>query len=304
MNIDVSNVDVSNDDTNNNSHNEYVYQEKGNDASMENDFETIELNDNSQDRNRNNFNIDKIRNIRCEDNFQDHIIVCEDEPPEVQRMKIVLNMIRKNCVKHSLYHNARYHFYRKCLVGCFRVPALILSSLNGFFAVGLQKYMVQSTISLINAILSLFCGILTGVEILLNLQKRMECEMDTYKKYYKLSVEIKKELITYLHKNDHKYDKIRDFLDKKYNEYQSIVSASYIVTNHNRMFYDEFEIIADNRSENKRKISKLSLGIYNAFDMCKSSCCKYNSYMEDLQNESNYSPKHRSYFEEEYIEMV
>ena len=181
MNIDVSNDDINNDDTNNNSHNEYVYQEKGNDASMENDFETIELND-SQDINRNSFNIDKIRDIRCEDNFQDHIIVCEDEPPEVQRMKIVLNMIRKNCVKHSLYHNARYHFYRKCLVGCFRVPALILSSLNGFFAVGLQKYMVQSTISLINAILSLFCGILTGVEILLNLQKRMECEMDTYKK--------------------------------------------------------------------------------------------------------------------------
>ena len=154
--------------------------------------------------------------------------------------------------------------------------------------------MVQSTISLINAILSLFCGILTGIEILLNLQKRMECEMDTYKKYYKLSVEIKKELITYLHINDRKYDKLRDFLDKKYNDYQSIVSTSYIVTNHNRMFYDEFEIIADNRSENKKKISRLSLGIYKAFDVCTSSCCKYNSYMEDLQNESNYSPRHKS----------
>jgi len=286
MNIDISNVEYNDENI------------KKNDNNNDNNDNAIEIHDDDpQDTSTNSMSISKleqIRNIRNEDHFQNHIIICEDEPPEVQRIKIVLNMIRKNCVKHSLYHNARYHFYRKCLVGCFRIPSLILSSLNGFFAVGLQKYMVQSTISLINAILSLFCGILTGIEILLNLQKRMECEMDTYKKYYKLSVEIKKELITYLHINDRKYDKLRDFLDKKYNDYQSIVSTSYIVTNHNRMFYDEFEIIADNRSENKKKISRLSLGIYKAFDVCTSSCCKHNSYMEDLQNESNYSPRHKS----------
>ena len=286
MNIDISNVEYNDENI------------KKNDNNNDNNDNVIEIDDDEpQDTSTNSMSISKleqIRNIRNEDHFQNHIIICEDEPPEVQRIKIVLNMIRKNCVKHSLYHNARYHFYRKCLVGCFRIPSLILSSLNGFFAVGLQKYMVQSTISLINAILSLFCGILTGIEILLNLQKRMECEMDTYKKYYKLSVEIKKELITYLHTNDRKYDKLRDFLDKKYNDYQSIVSTSYIVTNHNRMFYDEFEIIADNRSENKKKISRLSLGIYKAFDVCTSSCCKYNSYMEELQNESNYSPRHKS----------
>ena len=286
MNIDISNVEYNDENI------------KRNNIEIDNNDNVIEIDDDEpQDTSTNSMSISKleqIRNIRNEDHFQNHIIICEDEPPEVQRIKIVLNMIRKNCVKHSLYHNARYHFYRKCLVGCFRIPSLILSSLNGFFAVGLQKYMVQSTISLINAILSLFCGILTSIEILLNLQKRMECEMDTYKKYYKLSVEIKKELITYLHTNDRKYDKLRDFLDKKYNDYQSIVSTSYIVTNHNRMFYDEFEIIADNRSENKKKISRLSLGIYKAFDVCTSSCCKYNSYMEDLQNESNYSPRHKS----------
>ena len=286
MNIDISNVEYNDENI------------KKNDNNNDNNDNAIEIHDDDpQDTSTNSMSISKleqIRNIRNEDHFQNHIIICEDEPPEVQRIKIVLNMIRKNCVKHSLYHNARYHFYRKCLVGCFRIPSLILSSLNGFFAVGLQKYMVQSTISLINAILSLFCGILTGIEILLNLQKRMECEMDTYKKYYKLSVEIKKELITYLHINDRKYDKLRDFLDKKYNDYQSIVSTSYIVTNHNRMFYDEFEIIADNRSENKKKISRLSLGIYKAFDVCTSNCCKHNSYMEDLQNESNYSPRHKS----------
>ena len=286
MNIDISNVEYNDENI------------KRNNIEIDNNDNVIEIDDDEpQDTSTNSMSISKleqIRNIRNEDHFQNHIIICEDEPPEVQRIKIVLNMIRKNCVKHSLYHNARYHFYRKCLVGCFRIPSLILSSLNGFFAVGLQKYMVQSTISLINAILSLFCGILTGIEILLNLQKRMECEMDTYKKYYKLSVEIKKELITYLHTNDRKYDKLRDFLDKKYNDYQSIVSTSYIVTNHNRMFYDEFEIIADNRSENKKKISRLSLGIYKAFDVCTSSCCKYNSYMEELQNESNYSPRHKS----------
>lgn len=122
MNIDISNVEYNDENI------------KKNDNNNDNNDNAIEIHDDDpQDTSTNSMSISKleqIRNIRNEDHFQNHIIICEDEPPEVQRIKIVLNMIRKNCVKHSLYHNARYHFYRKCLVGCFRIPSLILSSLN------------------------------------------------------------------------------------------------------------------------------------------------------------------------------
>lgn len=202
------------------------------------------------------------------------IIKYQDEPEDVKRIKRVLEMICVNCVKHSLYHNARYHFYRRCLYACFRIPSLILSSLNGFFAVGLQKYIHQHTISLTNAGLSLFCGILTGIEILLNLQKRMEAEMDTYKRYYKLNVEIQKELIIYSHKNDEKMEKIKDFLEKKYNEYQGIIASSNIVTNHNRIFRDEFEILSSDTTKNEYSIDKLMGKLYQTFNICDSDCNK------------------------------
>ena len=90
----------------------------------------------------------------------------------------ILDKLRINCVNLAAYHNNRYHLYKNMLFTVFRVPLIVLSGLNSFFSVGLQSYMQQRYISLINAVISLFCGILTSVELLLNLQKRMEMEME------------------------------------------------------------------------------------------------------------------------------
>ena len=89
----------------------------------------------------------------------------------------ILVKIRKNCVYLSIYHNRKHHFYKNILFCVFRIPLIILSGLNSFFAVGLQNYLDQQTISLLNALISLFCGILTSVELLWQLKDRVDQEL-------------------------------------------------------------------------------------------------------------------------------
>jgi hypothetical protein len=187
------------------------------------------------------------------------------------RKKIdLLEKIRKNCIQLNLYHNSRYHYYRILLFTIFRVPLILLSGLNSFVAVGMQTYIKQSEISLINALLSLFCGVLTGIEILLNLQKRMETELDSYKKYYKLSVEIYKEIQVYEKEKDVDMESIDKILNRIYNEYQSNVLSGNAITIYNRVYTDEFEDLEENNEY--RYTNNLITNLYYAINHPCSIC--------------------------------
>jgi hypothetical protein len=182
----------------------------------------------------------------------------------------LLQKIRKNCIQLNLYHNSRYHYYRILLFTIFRIPLILLSGLNSFFAVGMQAYIKQSEISLINALLSLFCGVLTGIEILLNLQKRMETELDSYKKYYKLSVEIYKEIQVYEKENDADMENIDKILNRVYNEYQSNVLSGNAITIYNRIYTDEFEDLEENNEY--KHTNNLITNLYYAINHPCSIC--------------------------------
>ena len=156
----------------------------------------------------------------------------------------LLDKIRINAVNLATYHNHRYHVYKNILFTIFRVPLILLAGLNSFFSVGLQSYMAQHKISLITAVVSLFCGILTSIELLLNLQKRMEMEQETAKAYYKLAVEIYNELGKAIKDRGVKGD-LRDFLKTKFNDYQNLFAAANTVNMSERNFIDEFELYID-----------------------------------------------------------
>ena len=156
----------------------------------------------------------------------------------------LLDKIRINAVNLATYHNHRYHVYKNILFTIFRVPLILLAGLNSFFSVGLQSYMAQSKISLITAVVSLFCGILTSIELLLNLQKRMEMEQETAKAYYKLAVEIYNELGKAIKDRGVKGD-LRDFLKTKFNDYQNLFANANTVNMSERNFIDEFELYID-----------------------------------------------------------
>lgn len=153
----------------------------------------------------------------------------------------LLDKIRINAVNLANYHNHRYHVYKNILFSIFRVPLILLAGLNSFFSVGLQGYMSQTHISLMTAVVSLFCGILTSIELLLNLQKRMEMEQETSKNYYKLAVTIYNELGKAIKDRGTQGD-LRDFLTKYFNEYQTLFNAANTVNMSERNFIDEFEL--------------------------------------------------------------
>ena len=154
----------------------------------------------------------------------------------------ILNNIRHNCVNLSIYHNKRYHLYKNILFSGFRVPLILLSGGNSFIAVGMQNYLSQHSISLLNALISILCGIITSIELLLNLQKRMESELDSYKNYYKLSIEIFR--FIKLDESEREESGIT-FLPKIYEMYETLVITSNAVNVYRRGFVDEFEDIND-----------------------------------------------------------
>jgi hypothetical protein len=107
-------------------------------------------------------------------------------------------------------------------------------------AVGLQSEIDQSTISIINALLSLLCGILTSVELLWNLQKRMEIELDSHKSYYKLSIEIMKFMEL---DEDLRGSETKLYLNTVYKQYEQLITTSNAVNVYRRGFKDELEIV-------------------------------------------------------------
>ena len=202
--------------------------------------------------------------------------------------KAILQMIRRNSIKLHIYHNHRYHYYRKCLHYLFRIPCLVLSGTNGFFAIGLKEHMNQNTLSLLNAGISFITGILCSIEILFNFQKRMETELETYKKFYILSVKINKDLLTLNKKSD---------LDKLVTDnltlYFEASNGTNIINNQNKSFMDEFErLVLGDDCKSKEETKKIKKDLSLVYRVCGPSkccgkvCCSF--YDVDDKNSSSF----------------
>jgi hypothetical protein len=148
------------------------------------------------------------------------------------KIESILDKIRINSIYMSNYHNTRYQYYKGKIV-YFRIPLIVLSSMNSFIAVGLQSYINQSTISLINCFLSMICGIITSIELFFNVQKKIESEMTSMVNYYKISIEIYKVLS--IEKSNRAIDG-KLFLDQKFSEYTNLVQNSNVVI---EKFFDD-----------------------------------------------------------------
>jgi hypothetical protein len=101
----------------------------------------------------------------------------------------LLRDIEYNSGVLSTIHKSNYlvlHEYIKY----FKLPIIILSSLNSIFSVGLSVYLNQQLVSSINCLISLVCGIISSIELYLGIQKRIENELLSYRDYYLLSIKI------------------------------------------------------------------------------------------------------------------
>ena len=134
----------------------------------------------------------------------------------------VLENIRKNCVTYAAIHRKRYLKYKQ-YAKYFKIPIILLSSVNSVASVGLQGYMAQGGISMMTCIVSLACAVITSIELYLGVQRTMESELLASKEYYLLGIDIFK--ILQLDPKERLVN-ARAYLDDKYKWYCKLVEQS------------------------------------------------------------------------------
>jgi len=134
----------------------------------------------------------------------------------------VLDRIRVNCYELSEIHSYKYEYYKE-VAKVYRIPIIVLSGINTFAAVGLDGALDPQYVGILTSLISLACGIITAVELYLNVQKKMENELISHKDYYKLSLEIYK---TIKIEADKRGVDGKTFLDDKFNAYEKLLQNS------------------------------------------------------------------------------
>lgn len=150
-----------------------------------------------------------------------------------EKITIILTIIRIQSEYLSRLHNYKYEVY-KLRLKYFRIPIIFLSAINAFTAIGIQGYTAQRNISMINSVLSFICGVITSVELFLNVQQRMEKELLSHKSFSLLSLDIFKMLSLEVDKRN--VDG-RSFLDEKFAEFQKHLQNSNSI---NTKYYTKY----------------------------------------------------------------
>jgi len=140
-------------------------------------------------------------------------------------IETLLDKIRRNSVELNYAHKKKYEKLKNKLI-YFRIPTIVLSSINSVFSVGLSTYMPQQDVSVINCLISLVCGIIVSVELYLQIEKSLTVEYDVSKSYYLLSIEIQRFLLT--DRGNRSID-CQPFLEKCYNQYCKLFENSRLL---------------------------------------------------------------------------
>jgi hypothetical protein len=141
----------------------------------------------------------------------------------------LLSEVRENCIILNKYHLVRYYKYKQTLP-FFKLPVLVLSAVNSVFSVGLQPYMQQSLISVLNCILSLVITLINSIELYMGVQKSMETEMLSSQGYYILSIDIYKTISL---EREHRDVSGKQYLTDCYNKYEELIKKSKLIKDTN-----------------------------------------------------------------------
>ena len=153
----------------------------------------------------------------------------------------ILENIRINSVLLSKAHKQRY-FLLKSYLKYFKIPSIVLSAINSVVAIGLNNYIAQANVSLINCLISLVIGIVNSLELYLAVEKEMSIELVVSKDYYLLSVNIFK--ILNLEKDNRGIDGT-SFLDQSLSTYSKLFENSCVLQ---KKVLDKLTIIDESSS--------------------------------------------------------
>jgi len=137
----------------------------------------------------------------------------------------ILIAISKNSVILCREHKNRY-FALQRLLRFFKIPCILLSSVNAVFSVSLSTFMTQDRVSMLCSFISLITTIITSTELYLSIEKQLTIELESSKSYHLLSVEISK--ILSLNRENRSIDSIA-FLDKSVSTYEKLYESSCMI---------------------------------------------------------------------------
>jgi hypothetical protein len=110
----------------------------------------------------------------------------------------------------------------------FKIPVIVISGLNSIFAIGLNNFMEQNIVSVLNCILGFIVATMGSIELYLGITKKMDIALNSYQSFYLLSVKINNCLRL---DRDHRSEMDgRGFLISCLNEYEQLFSQNNITS--------------------------------------------------------------------------
>jgi hypothetical protein len=141
-----------------------------------------------------------------------------------QDIENILQNVLENCSLISEHHKQEYKNLQETLK-YFKVPVIVISAVNSVFSFALLAWLSQKTTTSINCFLSLICSIISSIELYLNISKRSDIELISYKNYYLLSIKIN--AVLKLNKENRLQDP-KIFMAEILNEYNSLFNESNV----------------------------------------------------------------------------
>jgi len=138
----------------------------------------------------------------------------------------ILKTIGDKAFLMSEFHKNRYSELRDKLK-FFKIPIIVFSGINSVIAVGMSNYMDQDTISMINCLLALICGIIGSIELYLKLAENMNIEYLSGRDFYLLHIDIVKTLAL---SRDRRGINGDSYLDDKFNIYTTLISNAQLMS--------------------------------------------------------------------------
>jgi hypothetical protein len=138
-----------------------------------------------------------------------------------EKIREQLNHIEQNASNLSQLNRKNYLYLSK-QIKYFKIPVIFFSSLNSIFAVSLNAYMSQPSVSLLNCLISFMVSLISSLELYLGLSKRLDKSLICYRNFYMLSMKIKQ--YNFLEK----VDEPEKFLQECIEEYESYFKESEV----------------------------------------------------------------------------
>jgi len=100
-----------------------------------------------------------------------------------------LQFIESNSAIQSFICKTHY-LYLVYISRFFKIPNIILSSCISVFSIGLNNYIPQKSVSIINCVLGFMVATMGSIELYLMITKKMDIALSSYQSYYLLSIKI------------------------------------------------------------------------------------------------------------------